>query len=455
MLLGIESFDYTTTPSQLVGPWTSVSVASISAMAGRYSSGAALFNSATPSSMVKAIASTGTFNSGADRRVVGFAVKPTTISGVVTTPGKAFVVATSGAMTTVQRGITIARLTTPTYFYYLQILPNGALRVVQTTQAATSIGFTDMLAKTVGITAPGIVLAGQGFYVEWFVRLTIGAHGCIVKVNGGAVLDTSILAQTGTEDFTSVTLGGGMANLDSSGVWPATEVGTFYVDDFYVLDGVTTNIFSMNYLGPAGVTRTITNGSFLGNVHVQGLLATADAFNLPNPGNDYVPWTPNSGSTHYTQVDEHPPDGDTTYEYSDALGTYNVGLHRLDKYAGYLFQHPNRGKSSFGIRISGGGYYQLFGVRWLANIRIESSSGTIKPTMRMIFSNLAAVDPVGLGTVQTISSTSYGYKEQYWDRKPDPIQTVGSIEWTFEDTFVTGALGSTSGISEFGVTRVS
>lgn len=453
MLLGTESFDYTTTPSQLVGPWTSVSLSSISATAGRYGSGAALFDSAIPSAMVKAIPSTGTFSGGANRRTVGFAVKPSTIAGTITTSGKAYLVA-GGATTTVQRGITIARLTTPVYFYYLQILPNGALRVVQTTQAATNIGFTDMANKTVGITAPGLVVAGQGFYVEWFIQLTTGLHTCIVKVNGGTVLDTSILAQTGTEDFTSVTLGGGMANLVGGGVWPATEVGTFYVDDFYVLDGVTTNIFSMSYLGPTGVTRTITNGSFLGNVHVQGLLSTADAFNLPNPGNDYGPWTPNSGSTHYTRVNEHPPDGDTTYEYSDALGTYNVGLHRLDKYASYLFQHPNRGLSSFGIR-NGGSYYQLFGIRWLADIRIESGSGTIKPTMRMIQSNLAAVDPVGVGTVQTISSTSYGYKEQYWDRKPDPVQTVGSVEWTFEDTFVSGALGSTSGISEFGVTRVS
>jgi hypothetical protein len=130
------------------------------------------------------------------------------------------------------------------------------------------------------------VVAGTGWhYLELRIKINGAAGECQLYVDGAEDIATTV------GDFGSTNLGA----IQYYGRWD-DGVGNIYVDDVYVLD--TTGGAPLN--------------TFLGDSHIETLLPTSDGATLQ--------WTPNTGVTGYTQVDDNPYDGDTTYVYSATPG---------------------------------------------------------------------------------------------------------------------------------------
>lgn len=133
----------------------------------------------------------------------------------------------------------------------------------------------------------------------WYVEMKLvinGASGSIaVHLNGASEIGTT------TGNF-------GSSNIDNINLNAGGTTGNTDFDDIYVLDG----------------TGSAPRNDYLGDVRVETLYPNSD------PGNN-AQWTPNSGSVHYTRVNESSgtfPDGDTTYVSNAVAGqrdSYGVG----------------------------------------------------------------------------------------------------------------------------------
>lgn len=130
-----------------------------------------------------------------------------------------------------------------------------------------------------GTTSPSVALVlNRYYYIEFRSKMNNGLGTAIVKINGQTVLSLSGVntSQTGVNQADVIQiLGPGGSSF-------------MYVDDLYVCD--------VN----GGV-----NNDFLGDVQI--------GFILPASDGDLTQWTPNSGSPHFSRVNENPPDGDTSY----------------------------------------------------------------------------------------------------------------------------------------------
>lgn len=154
----------------------------------------------------------------------------------------------------------------------------GAILVARST--AISVNVLGTSANT-GLIAPNVWA-----YVEIeFVRNASTSGIVNIYVNGVAVLNISG-ANTGSASIASVSIGAGVS---------ASAVNVD-IDDVYISD----------------------SASKLGECRIDLLVPTSD---------DSVQWTPNSGSTNYTQVDEGPTDGDSTFVSSLTPG--NVDVYNL------------------------------------------------------------------------------------------------------------------------------
>jgi hypothetical protein len=123
----------------------------------------------------------------------------------------------------------------------------------------------------------------KGIWHYWEFKATIDNSGSFeVKLNGNTWVSGS-----GDTQNTS--------NAYSNGIMFVNAGYDFYLDDFYCLN-----------------TSGSVNNDFIGECRVHSRLPTGEG-NTQN-------FTPNSGSTHYTQVDETNPDDDTTYVSSDTVG---------------------------------------------------------------------------------------------------------------------------------------
>lgn len=135
---------------------------------------------------------------------------------------------------------------------------------------------------------------GSGTWVFYELKAYVnGASGTVeLKANGA-----SIIAST-TVNIGSSNIGSVQFRVDGRSIGKELQLN---VDDMYVID-----------------TGTSPNTTFLGDCHIQTLYPSAD-------GNG-VDWTPNSGSAHYSRVNEHPADGDTSYVSSSTV-------NHIDSYA--------------------------------------------------------------------------------------------------------------------------
>jgi hypothetical protein len=132
--------------------------------------------------------------------------------------------------------------------------------------------------------AHGLIITGAWYHVEGQITIDNGAGSAVVLLNGAEVINIS--------------------GVDTQATANA------YANEFTLRGG-----------GPSGAERVyadlwVRNGS---DASSSLGMVKANAF-LPIGDGALVDFTPNSGSSHYTRVNEATPDGDTTYNESSTAG---------------------------------------------------------------------------------------------------------------------------------------
>jgi hypothetical protein len=162
---------------------------------------------------------------------------------------------------------------------FLKVSPTGTLQFYRgnnTNNNSAGIG--------TAIGPSGSIGSGAWHYVE--VKVTIDPSAGVVECNvdGGQIITASSLNTRGVTNssVSSISLG---SYLDNDGS------GTFWYDDVYFIN------------------TSSPNSTYLGDVAVE--------MNLPTGDGSSLQWTPNSGTPHFSRVNENPPDDDTSYN-SDA-----------------------------------------------------------------------------------------------------------------------------------------
>lgn len=164
-------------------------------------------------------------------------------------------------------------------------------------EANLGIRVLDAHLNVVGVSAPNIVVANAYNYIEakCFFHATQGS--CVVHLNGQEILNLTNLF---TFDPARCVVGANKIQLLG-----ACGAGGVRHDDFYLLD-----------------TTGARNNNFLGPIKIYAIVPSANSAPLQ--------WTPLAG-TNFSQVNEVPPDGDTSYVTSGTLNdtdqyVYNVGV---------------------------------------------------------------------------------------------------------------------------------
>lgn len=389
MTLGLWAFGpFDTSFLPAAGLWTSASGVTIVAGGGR--SGDASDNCAAFST--------------ASGSVLSRTVSPTAVSGVYT--------ATYGLavrVLTVTTSFTLASLWTATSKIDLIVLADGTVRLTQTQNG--------ILLGTICESDPDAVPIGTGgFYIEVQVIFSNASAACQINVSDqyGDMnpLVTGSLLGTDAGPYTTFRLGGGVG--EAAATWRVTDV--------YLNDGVPA-ASAISYKG-----RLIYNDSFFGNTHIQAFYPTADGTNL-STGN--TPWVPNSGSTEYTQIDEHPPDEDVTYVSADAANQTST------------FAFQSSAARPFG-RLNCSANLPIYALQWDGRMRTESLAGTVTPIVREIVGGTLATDDVAEGDDLIVSDTAYLYYPDVFDRNP-----IDDSPWDF-GVFYPSAVGAV-GTTEIGM----
>jgi hypothetical protein len=236
---------------------------------------------------------------------------------------------------------------------YLNV--DGTLSVYRGTSSGTLLGSTVQ------------ALSGATFtYLELKYTTDNSAGSVEIRINGATDLlvsgiNTQALSSPGINGITIRATPN--SSLDSSKfIW---------YDDLYICD-----------------THGATNNDFLGDIKIEAIYPTADGANKG--------LAPLSGTDHYAMVNQHPPDGDTSYNSSAITGA-------KDTYA--FGDIPVKGDSILGVQV-------------LANCRKENAgSRGVKLIARPGGTdNTSPVLPV---------SVDYGYQRYLWETNPD-----SGVAWT-------------------------
>jgi hypothetical protein len=393
VILLLEGFDaYATAQLPASNKWTVATNVVIGADEGRSGfsgDNAAFFTTAIPTSTLST------------------PIAPTAVGGVVTlTLGLAF------RDLMVANTVTLASFHTAISHFDLIATFDGDLRVDQV------VGGVLLGTICEGL---GVLPTSGGGYIGFQVSFDLGNAAAVqIQVsdqNGdmNPVAQGALLALLAGETPSTLQFGGGV--LESAATW--------WLDDVYLTDGVA---MSTAVVLPSGL---VYNDSFLGNVHVQTIYASADGSNL-SLGN--TPWTPNAGSVSFNRINEHPPDEDTTYLSADTSGQITT----------CLFASPIA--SPFG-KITCTAFAPIFGLQWDGRLRNTGSTESVRPIIRRLVTGLLAGDVVAFGAVIPIASSSYLYYPQVFDRNP----TLNGEVWMF-DVFL-GVAGVPE-TTEFGVQLV-
>ncbi len=212
------------------------------------------------------------------------------------------------------------------------------------------------------------------YYIETKAFINGASGTCEVHLNG---VSGEIAAAT-TGNF-------GSSNLDTVTLSQLTSNQTADYDDIYILD----------------TSGAAPRQTFLGDVRVETVFPTSDGA--------HTAWTPNSGSTHYTQVGETLADGDTTY----------VGDSTPNDIDSYGCGDIDTGATVYGVQTN------------LYARKDDASTRQIAPVIRQSGSD-------NVGTTVTLSAT-YLFYSQLYNQDPTPA------DWT--PTTVNG--------DEFGVKEIA
>lgn len=201
-------------------------------------------------------------------------------------------------------------------------------------QAQVVFGFAFYIPARPGLLTRIVALGtGGGIAIDTAGRV------CLVNSSYGLVATGSALAVPGWHYIEGKLIPGGASGhgwtqvngapdiVSAVGNFGSGDIVTFYCT--YDADPWVTNFVYWDDIYVCDTTGSLNN-DFLGDSHIETI--------YPNGDGAHSDWVPNSGSTHWTQVDEHPPDGDTTYNGSgvvNAIDTYT--MQDLTVIAGGIF----------------------------------------------------------------------------------------------------------------------
>jgi hypothetical protein len=155
----------------------------------------------------------------------------------------------------------------------LRTTSGGALQV---TRNGTGLG-----------TSTVTMVPGTWYYIEIKVTINTSTGSFDVHLNGNSIVSASgVNTANATGTTTNQLLFGGGG-------------GNYLFDDVYIL-----NLTGSSNTDFRGDSRIITN--------------------LPNADGASSQWTPNSGSPHFSRVNENPPDSDTTYVSDSSSGDLDL-----------------------------------------------------------------------------------------------------------------------------------
>ena len=187
--------------------------------------------------------------------------------------------------------------------------------------------------------------------INWYVRIYV--NGALVLTTGSTDMGTS---STGVDGFQLMGPGG---------------LPTCYIDDLYVLD--CTDAVNNGYLGPLRVYMS------------------------PPTANGSVLWTPSAG-TNWSNVNEIPPDGDTSYNSDGTVGQADQYLHPLN--------------------VSVPANSQIFAVQHCMDLEVDSGSRSVSSDVGSVVN----ANPVVLAA---------GYVIDTWPMDQNPITAAPWLSTSF------------------------
>ena len=238
------------------------------------------------------------------------------------------------------------------------VTDTGALRVRRGGATGTSLGVS-----------AAVLSIGAWYYIEFKVLLATGATGTYeVRVN-----TTNVLSGTST-----ITANAGVTTWDGYGLIANTGdlplASPWYLDDLYILDGVT---------GPAGGPP---NNDFLGPVRALK--------RVPNGAGASTDFTPSAGA-NWQNVDDATSDDDTTYNACSTPGDHDT----------YAYEP---------LGVTG----TIFGVQTNVVCRSDGAGAeTVRPKIR--------IDGTDYNGTTVGTSTSYTNSSQVYQVSPD-----SGVTWT-------------------------
>jgi hypothetical protein len=219
---------------------------------------------------------------------------------------------------------------------------------------------------TVIATSTVNVVAGTWYYFE--IKLVInGASGSVTtQLNGAADIATT----TG--------------NFGSTNAGQVGPVGAFNmnVDDLYVCD-----------------TTGSARNTFLGDIRVATSMANADGA--------HSQWTPDSGSAHFSRINEAQADGDTSYVSDVTPGDIDT----------YVFDDVDPSATVLGVQVNLHARKDDAGIRQIAPVIRESGTDHVGTTVTLgstysFTRELHDQDPTGSDwTASSVNAAEFGVKE--------------------------------------------
>jgi hypothetical protein len=267
---------------------------------------------------------------------------------------------------------------------------------------------------------PGVIFAlykNGGMYSKQVAALGIQSNGTLVLLRSTGAQGTEV-----TRSLKAISDSSWHHIAWSFTIDPSAGRAIVYVDgdvanpwiDFTGNTGVSggyTDLSVLRYNSPTGGGTTQQMCDFAwgdaitdykGDVRVYGRLPNADGTTLQ--------WTPNSGVTHYTQVDENPPDNGTTFNSNLPVGnidTYKFPVIGIPSGVVYAVQvNPMMAKTDVGFRgatpvIRQGGINYVVGTQ-----------DAIADGQYLWYPQCFETDPTGAAwTVSTAVNDEFGIKE--------------------------------------------
>ena len=251
-------------------------------------------------------------------------------------------------------------------WFYLRASTTNVLRIqldsLNRLQVVNSAG-------TVIATGTTTIAQATWHYIE--IKLVVGTSGsCELHLDGNS----------GSPEITTTTGNFGTSNVDNIGFDGHTGPS---IDDVYVVD----------------TTGSAPRNTFLGDVRVHTIAPTADGA--------HTAWTPNSGTTHYTQVDETLADGDTSYVSDSTPGDIDT----------YVCGDIDTGATVYGVQTNLYARKDDANTRQIAPLIRQSSTDYVGTTVTLTssyadYTQIYNQDPTGSDwTAANVNADEFGVKE--------------------------------------------